>query len=133
MKCTLDFDTAVCNVTREAGDRPLRNESHLMYRIKECLKAQGYDVIKKAMAKEGHLVSEHVYYVRSRQYKKADAFAIYDELYATRDACQALRQWEHLQLRLICDRDYSLGMHVLRRKTGGAPGSTSAPAQQNTP
>lgn len=43
------------------------SESLLWYKIKQALQAQGLDVIKKLMYKDGHLVSDTEYYIRDRK------------------------------------------------------------------
>lgn len=48
----------------------------------------GEDVIKKEMSKDGHMVSDHVYYVRSRKVGRPGAYAIYDANYAVRNAAE---------------------------------------------
>lgn len=80
-------------VTREKGDPSCRRsewgsaESRLLYHIQQKLNAQGYDLIKKRMWKDGHLVDEDKLYLRSRKFTKNHShniaimngnFAIYD-------------------------------------------------------
>jgi hypothetical protein len=62
------------------------SESTLLHHIKEALIKQGYDVIKKLMWKDGHLVSDTQHYIRTRKFKPsdADAFCVYDGDYALR-------------------------------------------------
>ena len=68
-----------CVVIREKGDPRMRHsgygrgtsyycgaESQLLYHVKKALIAQGHDVIKKRMWKDGHLVDEDCQYVRTR-------------------------------------------------------------------
>lgn len=69
---------------KSPGDKPIRGESQLLHRIKEVLRKQGYDVIKKEMVKDGHMVSEGVYYLRQRQGK----WAIWNSGYQIYDASQ---------------------------------------------
>ncbi len=71
---------------RESGDRALRNESDLFYQLRNLLLAEGEDVIKKEMAKDGHMVSDGIYYVRSRKIGRPGAFAIWDANYQIRDS-----------------------------------------------
>ena len=72
-----------CIVTSEYGDPKFRNgggwdterpgdvgESKLLHHVKKALIAQGYDVIKKRMSKDGHMVDEHQQYIRSRKAHK---------------------------------------------------------------
>jgi len=87
MKVYLDFKRGTCKVTKEESDPRFTNggwssaESTLLYHIKKELIEQGYDVIKKRMWKDGHLVSEKQQYVRNKKY----TFAIYNGAYAVYD------------------------------------------------
>ncbi len=60
-------------------------ESGFWYNLKNSMNKQGYNLIKKEMAKDGQIVSENVYYLRSRNMKKKDAIMIWDEDYAIRN------------------------------------------------
>ena len=86
----VDLHRACCIVTREPGDPKIYTDSALMYRIKLTLQAQGHDVIKKLMWKDGCLVSDTQHYVRSRKCRAgATSFCIWDGAYALRFAYQA--------------------------------------------
>lgn len=60
-------------VIREPGDPKYygvlnaAGESRLLYAIKNQLNNQGFDLIKKRMHKDGHLVSEMQQYLRTRK------------------------------------------------------------------
>jgi len=69
-----------CIVTREKGDKKFYNgtgwdpnrsgdkgESVLLHYVKLALIKQGYDLIKKRMAKDGHMVDDHQQYLRTRK------------------------------------------------------------------
>lgn len=75
-------------LVREPGERRVKNESDLFYRLKTTLQDLGEDVIKKEMVKDGHLTSDGVYYVRSRKHKAPGAFAIYDGQYMVRNSAE---------------------------------------------
>jgi hypothetical protein len=66
----------VCVVTKEPGDPRFSGvvnaagESRLLYHIKKELNKRGYDLIKKRMWKDGHLVDSMQQYLRTR--KKSD-------------------------------------------------------------
>ena len=47
-------------------DKRFYKESTVWYHIKEELNKQGYDFIKKEMAKDGYMIDDGVYYIRSR-------------------------------------------------------------------
>jgi hypothetical protein len=62
-----------CIVTREPKDPKFRDtnwgsgESTLLYNVKKELIKQGYDLIKKRMWKDGHLVSDTCQYLRAKK------------------------------------------------------------------
>ena len=47
-------------------NKRLYKEPTVWYHIKKELNKQGYDFIKKELAKDGHMVNDGVYYIRSR-------------------------------------------------------------------
>ena len=68
----------VCIVTREKGDPKFRNtgygangnqgESKLLYHVKKILIARGYDLIKKRVQKDNHLMGDqYQQYIRTRK------------------------------------------------------------------
>jgi hypothetical protein len=77
-----------CIVTKEIGDR-FYKDSTLMYEMKRILKLQGYDLIKKLMVKDGHLVSEGQYYLRSRNPNAKVFMAIWDTAWSIRNSVDA--------------------------------------------
>lgn len=62
-----------CIVTREPGDPRFSGvvnaagESQLLYHVKNILNQQGYDLIKKRMHKDGHLMDDLQQYLRTRK------------------------------------------------------------------
>lgn len=80
----------VCIVMKEKDDRYYRDggfgsrESHFLHSVKEELRSQGWDVIKKRMWRDGHMVDEHQQYIRDREHK----FAIWWGSYQLRDAAE---------------------------------------------
>lgn len=85
--------------TVERGDGPkIYTDSLLFAHIRDELKKQGYDVIKKCPAKDGHLIAMP-YYVRSRDLKQP-GFAITDDLYAVRAAYSDYNKGEVVGLRV---------------------------------
>lgn len=62
-----------CVVTKEPGDkirvinREARGESTLLHHIKKILNARGYDLIKKRMWKDGHMMDGMQQYLRTRK------------------------------------------------------------------
>ncbi len=74
-------------ITKGKGDPRVKNESDLWYKIRNVLRKQGEDVIKKEMSKDGHMVSDGIFYVRSRKPGKG-SFMIYDDRYQVRDSAE---------------------------------------------
>jgi hypothetical protein len=71
----------ICTVER--GDSPkIYSESWLWAKIRDELKRQGFDVIKKNPDKDGQMWSDS-YYIRSRNQNKP-GFALYHNEYALR-------------------------------------------------
>lgn len=91
MKVTINGNT--CTVIRENGDpkyygnRNAKGESNLLHAIKAELNKQGYDLIKKRMWRDGHLVDDFQQYLRTRKKGagKADIF-IFNNFWAIRGA-----------------------------------------------
>jgi hypothetical protein len=76
MKVTLDFEQHKANVVKEPGDPYFKNggyagnyarENRFFYWVKNTLRKQGYDVIKKNMGQDGHLTEDKQPYVRTRK------------------------------------------------------------------
>ena len=63
-------------------DRPYPTESAWWYALKKELNAQGHDLIKKVMSKDGHLVGgdTYPYYLRDRRSR----YCFHDPEYALR-------------------------------------------------
>jgi hypothetical protein len=75
------LDGSRCIVTR--GDSPkIYDESWLWAKIRDALKMQGHDIIKKNPDKDGQMWSDS-YYLRSRNQAKP-GFAVYHNEYALR-------------------------------------------------
>lgn len=76
MKVTINYDICCVVVEREPGDPRFTNggyaqgnggESRLLYHVKNVLNKQGFDLIKKRMGKDGHLVNDMQQYLRTRK------------------------------------------------------------------
>ncbi len=69
----IEFHKSCIEVFREKGDKGyygVKNaagESNLFYAIKKHLNARGYDLIKKRMHKDGHMVADMQQYIRTRK------------------------------------------------------------------
>ena len=64
----------VCVVTKEPGDpkchgiKFAKGESRLLYHVKNILNSQGYDLIKKRIQKDGHMMGDqYQQYLRTRK------------------------------------------------------------------
>ena len=67
------------------GSPKCYNDSRLWYAIcNELRNAFNFDVIKKLMWKDGNLVDQNQYYVRSRNMKELYSFMIWDPYYQIR-------------------------------------------------
>lgn len=104
MRITIDRAISEARIRPDAGDPPIRNESALWVAIKRTLQRHGFDVIKKEMSKDGHMVANGVYYVRSRNMQAPGAFAIWDGNYAIRDAAKEYREERLIDLKLGWDK-----------------------------
>lgn len=104
-----------CKVTREEGDKKysgVKNaagESNLLYAIKNELNKQGYDLIKKRMWKDGHMVDDMQQYLRTRKKGagKAD-ICIWNTHWAIKGAEEYLNKWGEVELAVmnnIFDKD----------------------------
>jgi hypothetical protein len=85
MIVNLDLENHCCTVIREDKDPKIyggnfmaRGESNLLHKVKKELQRQGYDVIKKRMWKDGHLVDELQQYIRTRKGAKGKSFQIWN-------------------------------------------------------
>jgi hypothetical protein len=85
------FERTTLVVERAPGDPRMRGgswgsaESQLLYHIKKYLNRHGFDLVKKRMWRDGHLVSDDQLYLRSRNLKAGD-FAIWNGSYAIYDS-----------------------------------------------
>ncbi len=102
MRITLT-DTS-CLVEQEPGDKRhygIRNaagESSLLYAIKNRLNDEGYDFIKKRMAKDGHMVDDMQQYLRERKPVNGRQLAIYNGGWAIEGADETLNRMGQVRL-----------------------------------
>lgn len=98
-----------CIVTREKGDKKFHGvvnaagESRLLYHIKIELNAQGYDLIKKRMYKDGHLMDDMQQYLRTRKPSgnpDKDIY-IYNNQWAIKGAEEAFNKQGKVELCLV--------------------------------
>lgn len=89
----ININQGSVTITRENGDKKYygiangAGESKFFHDLKKELNKQGYDLIKKRMWKDGHLVDDMQQYLRTRKKGagKAD-IAIYSTFWAIRGA-----------------------------------------------
>lgn len=91
------------------GNRKFKNESAFWYALKQELMSktthlvwedcQPFDLVKKVMAKDGHMVGgdTYPYYLRDRKWR----FYIYDAHYAVRDVAEALYKGGAVVLHMV--------------------------------
>jgi hypothetical protein len=87
----------------EKGDDPkYYNDSTLLHQVKKALIAQGYDVIKKRMQKDGHMYGdETTQYIRTRGKRPGpDSFYVWDRHYAVRTLYQRWNEDGGLRLEI---------------------------------
>jgi hypothetical protein len=108
MKITVKENCLV--ITREKGDTKYTNsgwstaESKLLYHIKEKLNSQGYDLIKKRMWKDGHLVDNEQQYLRTRnKNSKCPHIYIYNSSWQVYDAGRDLMEKNETTLSIVRD------------------------------
>ena len=108
MKITMS--EGVCHVEREKGDPKFRStgwgngESRLLHHVKKILNQQGYDLIKKRMWKDGHLVDEQQQYLRTRK-TNGKVIAIYNTSWAVAGAERDFNEYGHVDLSVTSLKD----------------------------
>ena len=71
-------------VYKTARDARVNSDSQFLYHVKRELQRRGFDVIKKRMWRDGHMVSDTQQYVRTRDTK--NGFAVFQTDYALRSS-----------------------------------------------
>ena len=85
---TFVVNGGICKLVREKGER-FRNSSQVFFQLRNLMRGAGYDVVKRNMEQDGHLMGDrHTYYVRDRRGR----FAVYDGDYAIRDTARDLNE-----------------------------------------
>ena len=103
-----------CYVHRQPGDpayRPNRScsswslpgwygaESRLLHHVLRILNARGYDLIKKRMWRDGHMVgTEHTQYLRSRNVRGMPSLCIYHADHAVEIAAEVFNKLGRVEL-----------------------------------
>lgn len=91
-----------CTVEREAEDQRFYSDSTLMHHMKKELIRQGYDLIKKLMWKDGHLMDDRQQYLRSRNVKDENLIMIWWPHYAVHNAFPDFNSGEHEVTFFVC-------------------------------
>lgn len=89
MQVFLDIQKGWCKIVKDPIDKPIKDESQLLYHVKNHLTRQGHVLIKKRMWKDGHMVDDKQQYVRSKNLRK-DPFCVYNSTWQIADA-----HWEY--------------------------------------
>lgn len=120
MKVNVLLGQHICEVIREDGDPRFSRggwgdaESTFLYHVKQNLIKQGYDVIKKRMWKDGHMVDDARQYIRTRKLTNDSGFMIYNNNWAIEDAGEEFNKQGFYNLTL----DFQFIVWYNKRKTG---------------
>ena len=103
-----------CYVYRQPGDPVFRPntskscwsppgwygaESRLLHHVQKILNHRGYDLIKKRMWKDGHMVgTEHTQYLRSRDIQKTPSFCIFHANHAVEISAESFSKLGRVEL-----------------------------------
>ena len=108
----IDMPFNVVRISRHDSEK-LYSESLVLHRIKLVLISQGYDVIKKRMWKDGHLMGDdQTQYIRDRQHK----FAIYDPDWQIRNLYEDYNNNEEITLSVVKQETESVARATLSTK-----------------
>lgn len=107
----LEMGESILKVIKEPGDlrfsgmKNAAGESRLLYHIKNILNTRGYDLIKKRMWKDGHLVDDIQQYLRARKRSgdpKKDIY-IWNHNWCIRGAEEYLNEYGQVDLSVMTD------------------------------
>jgi len=80
-------------IIREEGDKKVYNDSTLMRHIARKLNEMGYNVVKKLMWRDGHMVDDNLTYIKTKRTDE-QSFFIYDGAYNIRSAYKDYNEGE---------------------------------------
>jgi len=106
MKVLLDLANRRCEVVKEDADPKFSGvvggvgESKLLHHVKLELIKQGFDVIKKRMWRDGHLVDDLQQYIRTRSTKAG--FMVYNSCFAVEGAEEIFNREGKVRLTVEC-------------------------------
>ena len=90
------------SVTREESDPKVYSESLLLYRLKLALNKKSFDLIKKRMWKDGHMMGgDDMQYLRSRNRKAKPGYQIFDGRYALRLTTEDFNNFEEVKYDVV--------------------------------
>ena len=88
---------------RDKDEKRVKNESQMLYWLKLVLNKRGYNLIKKLMYKDGHMVDGLQHYLRARKItgtRLGQLWAIHDPDYAIRDSAHQYNLWQRVTFRV---------------------------------
>ena len=98
MKISIDEKKRVLYVEKESSDARMGKESTFYYHLAKALNAMKpygeTQFIRKEMAKDGHMVDDHIFYVTN----KRRTIRAYDGFYATRNVAESFNNGEAIDL-----------------------------------
>ena len=93
-----------CVVEEQEGDPKFYKETAFFHALKKSLIELGYDVIKKRMWKDGHLVDDLQFYIRTRKKKPdRDSFCIYQSDFMIRQIFEPWNEEGKVKLWVMYD------------------------------
>lgn len=110
-------------IQREPGDPKFygnlaaAGESALLYFLKKHLNRQGYDLIKKRMDKDGHMVSQYQQYLRSRA-RRGRAIMIYSPIFAIKGISEPWNDGTPVTLQVVRDIWRNITIKMGNRESG---------------
>ena len=97
MEVTVSREAGFVKVTKDKEDQKFYSESVFLHHVKKELLSQGYDVVKKLMWKDGHLVSDTQHYIRDREGR----WAIWNAYYSIYGAHEKFNDFGKVILQII--------------------------------
>ena len=91
-----EYDKRI-NVIQDTTKEKYQNESIFLHHVKKALIAQGFDVIKKRMWKDGHLVDDTQQYIRMRDC----SWCIYNSIYAVSGANTRFMRYGNIIFQMV--------------------------------
>lgn len=100
----IDKDSGTMTITLESGDNKNWSDSTMLYHVKQTLQKMGYDVIKKRMWKDGHMVDDEQQYIKTRSHKvDKDSFCAWQVYYSVRTMADENKKYGSIELAMMFD------------------------------